>query len=51
MNHDHNQRMQEVVYKGKLIKFMVKQFPGNEGHLTNIAENYFKTKKLEDCVI
>jgi len=51
MLNDHNEPMQEVIYKGKLIKFMVKQFPGNEGHLMSIAENYFKTKELNESII
>lgn len=51
MLNDHGEQMQEVMYKGKLIHFKVKQFPGNEGHLLSIAENYFSTKELHEATI
>lgn len=48
---DHGEPMQSVLYKGKLIYFKVKHFPGNENHLSSIAENYFRTKKTEETEI
>ena len=48
---DHNEPMQSVLYKGRLIHFKVKMFPGNENHLLSIAENYFRTKKTEETEI
>lgn len=48
---DQGEKMQEVIYKGHRIQFSKYMNPGNEQHLTMIAENYFKTKKLEDKVI
>jgi len=48
---NHNEVMQSVLYKGKLIHFKVKMFPGNENHLLSIAENYFRTKDLADAII
>lgn len=47
-----NEPMQEVLYKGKTIKFKVKQFPATPQHLTMIAENYFSTgKEVRDMEI
>ena len=49
---NHNEIMQEVLYKGKTIKFKVKQFPATPQHLTMIAENYFSTgKEVRDMEI
>ena len=49
---NHNEIMQEVLYKGKTIKFKLKQFPATPQHLMMIAENYFSTgKEVRDMEI
>ena len=49
---DHNEIMQSVLYKGKTIKFKLKQFPATPQHLMMIAENYFSTgKEVRDMEI
>ena len=49
---NHNEPMQEVLYKGKTIKFKVKQHPATPQHLMMIAEYYFSTGKEDrDMVI
>lgn len=48
---DHNEKMQEIIYKEKRIQFKTKHFPGTERHLTMIADNHFSTREVEDKVI
>lgn len=52
MLNDQGNPMQEINYKGVIIKFSKYMNPGTEGHLRAVAENYFSTgKEVRDMVV